>query len=275
MQHTKRVKILTVSDIHSSDALLGDLHDAVARHKPDVLGCIGDILDADGTDPGMIPPNECAGRIAALPVEHIVFVRGNHEHSNWTEFADCWRRSGRQLISLHGEAFVYGPLVIVGFPCLLGEEDAFRGPRPVLTDDPETWLRRLRKQFGNAMRSLWLMHEPPLGTRLSENSGVLSENREWMASIEQFAPRVVVFGHDHDTPHKKKLWNQRLPNGSTCINVGQSDRLRYSVIDLQFDRDTPCLFRSAFIRFGTRRLCLESNDNSRERFELSYSFGEF
>lgn len=70
---------------------------------------------------------------------------------------ECGRR--QNLITLHGEAFVDGPLV--GFPCLLGNEDAFRGDRPLLEIPPETWLRPLLKRFGPAMRTLWLMHEPP------------------------------------------------------------------------------------------------------------------
>src|SRR5688572_23295831 len=163
----RKIKILTVSDIHSVASLLDDLQRAVERHNPDLLACVGDILDFEAMAPGMLPPSECGKRLAALPVQKTVFVRGNHEHDNWLEFETAWRGARQKLVTLHGEAFVYGPLVIIGFPCLLGDEDAFRGDRPLLEIAPHTWLRPLLSQFGPAMRTLWLMHEPPLGTPLA------------------------------------------------------------------------------------------------------------
>ena len=39
------IKVPTVSDIHSVATLLDDLQEAVGRHKPDILACVGDIID--------------------------------------------------------------------------------------------------------------------------------------------------------------------------------------------------------------------------------------
>jgi Icc-related predicted phosphoesterase len=189
----------------------------------------------------MLPPTECGERIAALPVKTTVFARGNHEHDNWHGFAAAWHGRQQKLITLHGEAFVHGPLVIVGFPCLLGNEDAFRGDRPLLEIQPDTWLRPLLKKFGPAMRTLWLMHEPPLGTPLAPESGVIAGYREWMEAVEWFMPKVVVFGHDHTTSRRKKIWNHKLACGTTCINVGQHAPLRYTVIEMTFESDNPSL----------------------------------
>jgi Icc-related predicted phosphoesterase len=184
---------------------------------------------------------ECGKRIAALPVKTTVFVRGNHEHDNWHEFAAAWHRRRQKLITLHGEAFIEGPLVIVGFPCLLGNEDAFRGDRPFLKVQPGTWLRPLLKKFGLSMRTLWLMHEPPRGTPLAPESGVIAGYREWMDAVEWFMPKVVVFGHDHTSPRRKKIWNHKLACGTTCINVGQDTPLRYTVIEMAFASEKPSL----------------------------------
>lgn len=237
----RKIKVLTVSDIHSVAALLDDLRHAVERHRPDILACVGDIVDFEGSGQGMIPPAECGARIANLPVSQTVFVRGNHEHDNWHDFAAAWRGVRQNLVTLHGEAFVHGPLVIVGFPCLLGDEDAFRGDRPILEVEPDTWLRPLSNRFGAAMRTLWLMHEPPLGTPLAPESGVIAGYQEWMSAVEVFAPKLVVFGHDHSTSRRKKIWNHKLACGTTCINVGQDSPLRYTLIELTFESEKPSL----------------------------------
>jgi Icc-related predicted phosphoesterase len=176
-----------------------------------------------------------------MPVAQTVFVRGNHEHHNWHDFAAAWHGTPQKLVTLHGEAFVHGPLVIVGFPCLLGDEDAFRGYRPILEIEPDTWLRPLLRRFGSAIRTLWLMHEPPLGTPLAPESGVIAGYREWMEAIEWLEPKVVVFGHDHNTSRRKKIWHHKLPCGTTCINVGQDSPLRYTVIEMTFASDKPSL----------------------------------
>jgi Icc-related predicted phosphoesterase len=237
----RKIRVLTVSDIHSVATLLDELQQAVERHKPDILACVGDIIDFEARGRGMLPPSECGKRIANMPVARTVFVRGNHEHYNWHEFAAEWRGKQQKLVTLHGEAFVHGPLVIVGFPCLLGDEDAFRGDRPLLEIEPDTWLRPLLKRYGSAMRTLWLMHEPPLGTPLAPETGVIAGYREWMEAVEWMEPKLVVFGHDHNTSRKKKIWHHKLACGTTCINVGQDSPLRYTLIEMTFASQKPSL----------------------------------
>lgn len=111
----------------------------------------------------------------------------------------------------------------------------------MLEVDRHTWLRPLLKRFGPAMRALWLMHEPPRGTPLAPESGVIAGYREWMEAIEWAAPKLVVFGHDHSTSRRKKIWNHKLPCGTLCINVGQDAPLRYTVIEMKFNSEKPSL----------------------------------
>jgi len=158
------------------------------------------------------------------------------------EFADQWHRSIRPLTTLHGDVFVFGPLVIVGFPCLLGTEDYFMAPREPLPYAPEEWLMPLLSKYGPAVRTLWLMHEPPKGTVLSQSSGPLAGNLEWTEAVERFSPRLIVHGHDHDTPVKNKRWQCRIGD-STCVNVGQTDHgaLHYALIKIEFTTLVPSL----------------------------------
>jgi Icc-related predicted phosphoesterase len=136
---------------------------------------------------------------------------------------------------LHGEAFCHGPLLVVGFPCLLGDEDAFRSVRPMLGVDASEWLEPLARKHGEAMRTLWLMHEPPRGTPLSVETGPIAGNIEWTDAIERYSPKLVVFGHDHHTPRYRKVWAHRLENGTLCANVGQDATLRYLHIEMDFE----------------------------------------
>jgi len=126
------VTVLTATDLHQSRQLYADLRKAVAGHQPDIVAIVGDCLHAGEDMDGRHTAAEFASILASLPCEHLVFVRGNHEDANWLEFAVCWRRSGHPLVTLNGETFQFGPLDIVGFPCLLGTEDYFIAPREPL-----------------------------------------------------------------------------------------------------------------------------------------------
>src|SRR5438874_10967966 len=54
-------------------------------------------------------------------------------------------------------------LVILGFPCLMGCAEEHFEPVP---SDPSEWISPLLARHGAAIRTLWLMHEPPRGTPL-------------------------------------------------------------------------------------------------------------
>jgi len=237
------LKILTVSDLHQSRVLYDQLRQAVERHRPDLVAMVGDVLDATQNDRDQDPSKaECAKHLAGLPCKEIVFARGNHEDEGWMPFDIAWEKTGRPLNALHAEAFRFGPLVIVGFPCLMGEDTFFLGPRPPAPSDPADWLSPILKTYGSASRTLWLMHEPPRGTALSEEEGPLSGNTEWAVAIERYSPLMVVFGHDHNTPRRSNRWRDKI--GATfCMNVGQKldGPLHYSVIEAAFSSEKPSL----------------------------------
>jgi len=170
------IKVLTATDLHQAKSLYRGLAEAVKVHRPNVLALVGDFLDmADGVEE-MFTLEECAHFLAQLPCQDILFVRGNHEDQVWWEFAEAWSKTGRKLIALNGEPFIVGSLLGVGFPCAMGDETAFLGTREPLPDDPNVWLSKLLREHGPAMRTLWLMHEIPTGTPLSQGCSPVAGN---------------------------------------------------------------------------------------------------
>jgi Icc-related predicted phosphoesterase len=220
------VRLLTVSDLHQRRDLYALLASAVQEHRPDIVAIIGDFLDVPGTGGDQIPVPACARALADLETPEIVLVRGNHETSNFIEFAESFSTSGRAMVALHGEAHSRGPLVIIGFPCLLGDDFGFTLDKSPIPPHPSVWLPRLMKARGPACRAIWLAHEPVTGIFGS------SELREM---VDRFQPMLVVHGHDHQSPIRSGRWHQRI--GQTeIVNVGQSDEatLCYTVIDAEF-----------------------------------------
>lgn len=236
------VKILTATDLHQVKVQYEGLAAAVKTHHPDVLALVGDFLDVTGGEEDRFTVEECAGFLSKLPCRDILFVRGNHEHSNWWEFAEAWRQTGRSLNALHGEAFGAGPLLMVGFPCAMGDESAFLGLREPLPEEPNEWLSKLLRKQGPAMRALWLMHETPAGTRLSQKGTVVAGNPEWNNAIERFSPWLTISGHDHQTPLRNNCWHHKIGQ-TVCVNVGQSDSdpLHYCLVEAEFTGNTTSL----------------------------------
>ncbi len=249
-----RVRVMTIADLHQSSAHYRKLPKLVREHKPDLVALVGDFLGAfEDESSKQLSIKETVGLLSQLPTR-LVFVKGNHEEENWGEFVHLWPHDRVPLVALNGTAFTLGPLVIVGFPCDLGYDEAWyaslpklgntvtmvpgHSGRPGLPSDPAQWFPRLLRHHGAAARALWLMHEPPVGAPLG---GERTRNESWTEAIEQFMPQLVVSGHDHEAPLKHKKWHHRL--GSTvCLNVGQSPKvLHFCLLDFEFDTEKPGL----------------------------------
>lgn len=232
---TRTVRVLTVADLHQRRSLYTELQQAVVEHRPDAVILCGDFLHSLEPEDGMLSVADCAADIARLDVAQVIAVRGNHENHQFIHFADALSSTSREMAFLHGEAENIGPLTVLGFECLLGDEMAFALTKHALPPTPGGWVPRLARKLGAAARSLWCMHEPPAGTSLSAQVGPLAGNPEWRDLISRFSPRLVICGHDHDTPIKRRRWHDRI--GETLIvNVGQTSckRLHFSVMDADF-----------------------------------------
>jgi len=236
---TTEVTVLTVADLHQSKKLYEELVQAVAQHKPDVVALVGDCLHAGEDFQGRLTIQQCAATLNSLPSE-VVFTRGNHEDENWVAFAKHWRSTKHSLVTLNGEVFKFGPLVVVGFPCMLGDESYFLEGREPLPYETDEWIMPLLRMHGSSARSLWLIHEPPKGTPLSAAGSVVEGHQEWTDAIERCNPLLVISGHDHLTPIKKNRWHCKI-NNSTCVNVGQSDHgpLHFILVKAKFSSASP------------------------------------
>ena len=234
--------LLTVTDLHRNTALLEQLQQAVIRHQPDIVALVGDFLHGFDDNENRLNVQNCAEQLARLHCEEIVFVRGNHEDNAWLDFVEAWNLSGRPLHALHGEVFAHGPMTIVGFPCLMGDESAFIGERLPFPIESDEWLPDVILPAGRAARTLWLMHEPPAGTPLSASGSVVEGNPDWVTAIERFSPWLTISGHDHLTPIRSNCWHHRIGR-TTCVNVGQSDAgpLHYCLTKAEFETSTPAL----------------------------------
>lgn len=233
----KKIKLLCATDLHQSKKLYSQLSDAVSEHLPDVMAFVGDFLDAFNGGRGKHDETECAQLIHALPCTEIVFTRGNHEHENWSNFKRAWQECSpsRPLHNLHGSAHRVGPLVLVGFPCHLGDESDYAAGQRELPLEADAWLEPLVRSKGDSAKTVWLAHEPPSGTPLTVSDGPVSGNPEWTYAIERYRPALVVSGHDHNTPIRRRKWHHRI-QGTTCVNAGQklNGPLHYTVVDFEF-----------------------------------------
>lgn len=222
-------RILTVADMHQHRALLTELVRAVERVRPAAVAFVGDLLDSNGSAPGMVGLEECAEWVANLATPELIFVRGNHEEDNWPSFASLLRGKGRRIVTLHGECHRVGATGLLGFLCFEGYEDPFLEGREALSADPMEWLSGVIDEHGAPARMIWLMHEPPAGTGLSAAN---MASAEWATAVRRFQPRLVVSGHDHRTPLRTRRWHAKLGR-TVCVNTGQVGKppLRYAVID--------------------------------------------
>lgn len=246
---SRKIKVLTVTDLHLHKALYDQLIEAVAEHAPDVVACVGDFLNdeeiASTQDSPTLSPEAAANALTGLPCE-VVFTRGNHELDLWDRFETTWLSSGKKLNALHGTAFTYGPLVMVGFPCWMGLDEHYAKNRPLDRYFPDEWLDPLMVEAGPAGRTLWLLHEPPS----PDISSFESYEAMWCEAVESHQPLLTISGHDHQTPIRTGKWKTKLGN-SVCVNAGQRPKeLIYCLIDFEFDVTIPSLP----ITFGVRRI---------------------
>ena len=244
----KKIRVLSVTDLHQKEHLLDQLQAAVREHGPvDVVVCVGDFLDAEEPDASVISVEATADRLSSLECREVVLTRGNHEDWQWPAFEAAWHKSKRPLHALHGTHFTYGPLVIIGFPCFMGSDEYYAENRPLPIYSQDEWLYPLLLKLRPAGRTLWLMHEPPSSDIAAEGAC----EAEWTEAVSNYQPILTVSGHDHDTSRESGVWRTKI--GETiCINVGQDSRptgkLHYAVIDFEFPQNSPCLPSNVSIR---------------------------
>ena len=219
------VHILIATDLHQRAVLYEGLAGLVRDFNPDALILGGDFLHGTGMSPyGRTPQlwaTECGAELAKLEVP-VFFVRGNHEDQNWYDLRSAWKAVRLETPSrLNGDFVRVGELGIIGFPCAMGQEEAFSEGHPLGGEHYSKWLNALLSEHGDAARQLWIMHEPPTGTLLSAPGSVVEGHLWWRKAIEEHQPKLVICGHDHQTPMHNRVWRVQIGE-STIVNVGQN-----------------------------------------------------
>jgi Icc-related predicted phosphoesterase len=251
MSSPLRVSILTVAGLHGRVDRMEELESAITRHRPDVVALTGDFLDAVRGRHDRLNHEQLAERLITLPCANLVLVPGLQETYHWWEFQAALDRTGRSYHALDRRACIIGPLTIVGFPCSVDREPVFVEPLPkrgalrMRSKDHEAWkpwLPHCLRRYGTASRTLWLMHEPPTGTCLTQTSGVLAGNEDWRKAVRKYAPMLVVCGGDHLSPISSGHWHDSV-RFTPVVNVGQprSGPLHYSLIEMEFSSASPSL----------------------------------
>jgi len=209
----KCARFITITDLHQHVDLFRQLMDAVEIHRPDAILSGGDFLHRPYS-PNSLSRADLARSLRRAKVP-LIMARGNHEGHNWTPFADFLP----EAVTLHAERRVVGGVPVIGFPCPIDDDSEFRGERPYhhsLLD----WLPRVSAP-GKAASDIWLSHIPPLGAGLADaNADRYGGTRELTAAIRVFQPRLVISGHDHNTPLDSGRWHTRIGN-TICVNLGQ------------------------------------------------------
>ncbi|MCF7786553.1 MAG: metallophosphoesterase [Prosthecobacter sp.] len=218
-------RILVATDLHQRAVLYDALVKLASKVKPDAIILGGDFLHGTGLLPygktSQLTPTLCAVELHAIE-EPLLFVRGNHEDENWFEFRDAWRSLHASApIRLNGGYAMIGEVGVVGFPCAMGQEEAFSEGEPLGGEHYQYWFKHLLADHGDDARRLWIMHEPPTGTQLSEEGSPVEGNAWWRDAIEEHQPELVVCGHDHTTSIRRGVWQDKI-GVTNIINVGQN-----------------------------------------------------
>src|SRR5436190_2145599 len=159
-----RLRVLTVADLHQSRRHFQWLGEEVKSKRPDLVAFVGDVLSDSAASGGdQVGTEEAAHLLSGLSCPQLVFIRGNHEQEEWPKFVEAWPLNERPLVALDGTAHIFGPLVIVGFPCHTGWEDPWRQTLPKAGNEITLDIALSGRKVLPADHGFWL---PPLLRRL-------------------------------------------------------------------------------------------------------------
>jgi Icc-related predicted phosphoesterase len=218
-------RILIATDLHQRAVLYSALQKLVAEVRPDAVILGGDFLHGTGMPPygstRQLTPTLCAVELQSIE-QPVFFVRGNHEDENWFEFRDAWKHlRGSAPVRMNGSFAMIGDIGVVGFPCSMGQEEAFSEGEQLGHEHYSYWLDGLLDEYKGKADQLWIMHEPPTGTRLSTPGSPVEGNFWWRDAIHEHLPDLVVCGHDHSAPMQNGVWLDQIEE-THVINVGQN-----------------------------------------------------
>jgi len=194
------MKLLAFTDLHGQNAHLERIRRAIARHKPDVVACVGDFTVFGRSTREML---SLINDLAAP----VILIHGNHEDEDEV----------RELLPLfpnihfvHLAAVELFGITFVGFG-----GGGFSRVEPVL----ERFAKQHPDVFGK--NTVILCHAPPYETLLDEVDVGWHVGCETLSSIiRRHRPLLALSGHIHECFHVHDTLA-----GVTLINPGPDGEL--------------------------------------------------
>lgn len=150
-------RLLIATDLHQRAVLYEALVKLCDEVKPDAVILGGDFLHGTGLLPygrtHQLKVLDCARHLYPIAAP-IYFVRGNHE-DGWLNFRDTlWFEREGQPNRLNGSFAMVGNIGVIGFPCAMGQEEAFSEGEPLGGEHYGYWLPTLLQDHGESARQL-------------------------------------------------------------------------------------------------------------------------
>lgn len=252
------MKFIFVSDLHSNQALYGDLEKLICSDKPDILIMGGDLFAysphaapqiafaKEYLDPFIkriaipvyIVPGNCDKplsinflmqmqvngllhvlNLSGTKVNEIEFIGYHYSQPNPFKMKD-WER--RDLKEDH---------VVLEGTCLLSDS------HDKLNAVPNDFLNHLPSMEEdlsvlNNKKSVWVIHTPPFGGILDKNyANVCGGSKAVRISIERVQPILTLHGHIHEAPYMSGRWYEQIGR-TIAINPGSGDSLHAVVCEM-------------------------------------------
>ncbi len=207
------MKILQVSDIHSSFSAVEKIAEKVKRENFDLVIAAGDITNFGTVEEA----DKLLGRIAEQGVK-VVFVAGNCDPSDML----TWQPSKSNITNLHLKSITVGEYELLGL--------AGGGPKSVGTiiEFNEEQFKELLTKLNPTKQSFILVsHTPPYGTDADMTGGNHVGSTAIREYVEKTKPILVSCGHIHEARSISKIQN------TTVINAGPAKLNNCATIEIK------------------------------------------
>jgi len=207
------MRILQVSDIHSSFSAVEKIAEKIKEESFDLVIAAGDI-----TNFGTVEEAEkLLGKIAEQGVK-VVFVAGNCDPAAML----TWQPSNSNVTNLHLNSITVGSYELLGL--------AGGGPKSVGTIiefNEEQFKELLAKLNPTKQNFILVSHTPPYGTDADLTGGNHVGSTAIREYVEKTNPILVSCGHIHEAKSVSKIGR------TTVVNAGPAKQGNCAVITIK------------------------------------------
>lgn len=194
------MKILAVTDTHTSKKALESFIKKAKKQKPDLIISAGDLsIFGNGLD-------EILKEIDTLKIPHLA-IHGNHE------LLEDFKRSVKKTKhskNIHKKMIDFRGFTIVGWG----------GGGFSLKESPFEKFIKTNRQKLKKKKLILVTHAPPYNTKIDKIIGEPCGNKSIRKFIEKFKPIAAISGHLHENAKKKDKIDNTL-----VINPGPEGKM--------------------------------------------------